>query len=346
VQVPIIRFKYFSWHMQLGMGAGVMTRPFDPIVNPENVLISLYVTPYINIQTGIDVKVTPQFDITLNGSFMHSSNAATNMPNYGINEATALLGLRLHFNKSANLPSMWKKHQDTLAKFQPVNSLFFTVEPFFLWARYDDYYYFKTIAQIGYMRHALSILSFGASLDFTLANRLTPSRDVEQMQKTPGVINDLELAARRDRVEYTDMPKNIATVGAYAFGEINFGRFIFHVGLGGYIYKGGGPNDGPGHWFNMHRQIELDDNDMPVAGTGSGSIAGDFDLSEASRWSENGGTLHKNPWMFEKVGFRIELGKKRNHFVGAYIRAHAPVADYLCFQYGYKFVNFKDVKKK
>jgi hypothetical protein len=314
-----------------------MTNPYNPVTNPENVLISLYLTPYINIQTGIDIKVSPSFDITLNGNFMHSSNAATNMPNYGINEATAILGLRYHFNKSAELPSMWKKHADTLEKFKRTNALFASIEPGFLWARFDDYYYWKNTFQIGYQRQALAALSFGVSLDITHAIRLAPSRDVDNIYRSKPLTYlkmPYQQAKSATTIEHTYMPKNIVTLGAYAFGEVNFGRFAFHVGVGGYFYKGGGPNDGAGSWFNRKQGVT--------------SIAGRFDLSESPSDEElqelgltsignNGGTLHKNPWIFEKIGFRIELGKKRNHFVGAYIRAHMPVADYLAFQYGYKF---------
>jgi hypothetical protein len=64
----------------------------------------------------------------------------------------------------------------------------------------------------------------------------------------------------------------------------------------------------------------------------------------AQNW-DNGGTLTHYPWLYEKIGFRIYLGKNQNHFVGVSLRAHAPVADYLAFDYGVKFFNFDDLKR-
>jgi hypothetical protein len=65
----------------------------------------------------------------------------------------------------------------------------------------------------------------------------------------------------------------------------------------------------------------------------------------AQNW-DNGGTLTHYPLIYEKVGFRVYAGKKLNHFVGASLRAHFPVADYLAFDYGYKFLSFYDIKRK
>jgi hypothetical protein len=145
---------------------------------------------------------------------------------------------------------------------------------------------------------------------------MAASRDVPTESRIQDGSEPAISYSRARNEDVTDMPKNIGTIGVYAFFEANFGRFAFQAGGGGYFWKG------------------------------PGNVAGKNDLSENSDYSENGGTLHTNPWAFEKVGFRIELGKKRNHFVGGYIRAHFPVADYFCFQYGYKFATFKNPKKK
>jgi len=102
------------------------------------------------------------------------------------------------------------------------------------------------------------------------------------------------------------MPENIHTEAVYVFGELNFSRFGFHIGCGTYI------NKGPGQAKYM-------------------------DL--AQNW-DNGGTLKNYPRLYEKVGFRIYFGKSYRHFVGATLRAHAPVADYLAFNYGFKIFNF------
>jgi len=102
------------------------------------------------------------------------------------------------------------------------------------------------------------------------------------------------------------MPKNIYTGAVYLFSELAFGRYALHLGAGCYVFKG------PGQAKNM-------------------------DL--AQNW-DNGGTLKSYPYIYEKVGLRVYLGKNLNHYVGASLRAHVPVADYLAFDYGFKFFNF------
>jgi hypothetical protein len=108
------------------------------------------------------------------------------------------------------------------------------------------------------------------------------------------------------------MPENIYTGAFYTFAELAFSRFALHIGVGVYVFKGPG----------QAKYMDL-----------------------AQNW-DNGGTLKHYPWIYEKIGFRVYVDKKRNHFVGASLRAHAPVADYLAFDYGFKFYSFSDVKRK
>jgi len=189
---------------------------------------------------------------------------------------------------------------DTFSKYQPLNSLFFTFDPGWLFARYDDNYYLKIGTSIGYMRKILPILNVGASIEICYARFLAHSRDYNYEEW------------EREDSPRIKMPKNIHTEAFYGFAELAFSRFAFHFGVGAYF------NKGPGHAKKM-------------------------DL--AQNW-DNGGTLKNYPIVYEKLGFRIYTGKKQHHFFGASIRAHFPVADYMAFTYGYKFFNFRDIKKK
>ena len=48
---------------------------------------------------------------------------------------------------------------------------------------------------------------------------------------------------------------------------------------------------------------------------------------------------------YERAGFRVLLGKSRNHFVGASVKAHAGSVDYLEWCYGWHFISFGDKRK-
>ena len=102
------------------------------------------------------------------------------------------------------------------------------------------------------------------------------------------------------------------TNSIYGFGELVFGRCALHFGLGVYLYKGSGQS----------KKMEL------------GQI-----------W-DNSGSLKRYPAFYEKIGLRVYLGKNQHHFVGFTLKAHAPVSDYLALNYGFKFYNFSDKKRK
>ena len=314
--IPIIRYKWFTWNFQIGMGATCFTKihrkdvvfkpnnltpdPNDPnnryinddgesVEYPDNCLISLYVTPYINVQTGFDFKLNSQFDLCLNGNFTHASNASMRMPNFGINEIQGIVSVRYYFNERKELVKM-----DTFPKYKQVNSLFFNIAPGWLIARYDDNYYLKTGVSLGYMRSFLPVLRAGASFEVCYVRYLLHSEDYDEAEWT------------KPDSPRISMPKNIYTGAVYLFSELAFGRYALHLGAGCYVFKG------PGQAKNM-------------------------DL--AQNW-DNGGTLKSYPYIYEKVGLRVYLGKNLNHYVGASLRAHVPVADYLAFDYGFKFFNF------
>jgi hypothetical protein len=314
-KISMIRVKWFDWNCQIGMGATYFTKTYrkdvvykpdiltpDPndsnrYINedgeskeyPDNCLISVYVTPYINLQMGFDFQLNKKFDLSFNANFNHASNASMNMPNFGINELTGAINLRYHLNQRQEL-----RKTDTFPKHKQVNSLFFTIDPGWLIARYDDNYYFKTGVSVGYMRSFMPVLSAGASFEAFYVRYLAHSKDYNTAEwEKPD----------SPRVK---MPKNIYTGAFYTFCELAFGRYALHIGAGCYVFKGPG-------------QAKLKD--------------------LAQNW-DNGGTLTHYPRLYEKVGFRVYLGKNRNHFVGATLRAHAPVADYLAFDYGFKFWNF------
>ncbi|MCL1850717.1 MAG: acyloxyacyl hydrolase [Bacteroidetes bacterium] len=317
-QGSFFRYKWLNWNYQIGMGAAYFTKIYrkeivykpdiltpDPdnpnnYINengestpyPDNCLISLYVTPYINLQMGFDFQLTNQFDLCLNASFNHASNASINMPNFGINELQGVVSMRYHFSPKREFLKI-----DTFPKFKPQNSLFFTIEPGFLIARYDDNYYFKTGVSLGYMRSFLPVLRAGASFEAFYVRYLAHSRDYNKEEW------------EKPNSPRIPMPKDIYTGAVYGFVELAFGRYALHVGAGIYVFKG------PGQ-------------------------AKTKDL--AQNW-DNGGTLKRYPLLYEKIGFRIYLGKNLNYFVGASLRAHAPVADYLAFNFGFKLVVFKEL---
>lgn len=89
----------------------------------------------------------------------------------------------------------------------------------------------------------------------------------------------------------------------FSFGEITFGRVAVQLGTGAYFFR----------------------------------TPADVDLSQTGAYQ---GCLNKIPWVYEKIGLKIGLGKQQKHFAGLSLRTHLPVADYMAFTYGYRFWRF------
>ena len=319
-QGTIIRNKWFSWNYQCGLGfcfftkinrKGVVYQPNsltqdienpDNYINkkgeslpyPDNCLISLYLTPYVNLQTGFNFQLTHQLDLCLNVAFNHASNANMNMPNYGVNEIQGIVNLRYYFNKRKEFAKI-----DSFPKFKQGNSLFFTIDPGWLVARYDGNYYLKTGISLGYVRSFLPVVKAGMALEAYYVRYLAHSKEY------------LKEEWEKPNSPRIPMPKNIYIGAIFGFTELVFDRYAIQVGIGLYLFKG------PGRAKKM-------------------------DLAQG--W-ENKGSLRHNPIFYEKLGFKIYLDNKRHHFIGASLRAHAPVADYMAFDYGFQFYNFFDKKK-
>ncbi len=51
-------------------------------------------------------------------------------------------------------------------------------------------------------------------------------------------------------------------------------------------------------------------------------------------------------WYYERVGFKILLGKHKNHFAALTIKAHAGMIDYIEWGYGLHFINWHDKKAR
>jgi hypothetical protein len=47
-------------------------------------------------------------------------------------------------------------------------------------------------------------------------------------------------------------------------------------------------------------------------------------------------------WYYERAGFKVLLGKNRNHSLGITLKAHAGMIDYIEWGYNFQFFNWND----
>lgn len=89
---PIILTDRFRWNLELAMGMGLVTKPFDYETNYKNIAIGSYLNIFTFAANHWSYRVTEQFHLIAHLSFNHFSNAAVTVPNQGINYPMIGLG--------------------------------------------------------------------------------------------------------------------------------------------------------------------------------------------------------------------------------------------------------------
>lgn len=94
---PIIsagRFK-LGYSGEFGL-AFMFNKRFDPVINPNFIIISSPVNNHISLGLQASYDITPRYDVGLGFFFNHTSNGAVNFPNKGLNAFELALRLGMH----------------------------------------------------------------------------------------------------------------------------------------------------------------------------------------------------------------------------------------------------------
>jgi len=109
VELPIIKYKAYRLDFRFSTGLGYTNRPFDPVLNPENVAIGSKVNALMCYALKQSLRFK-QTGITLGIDMTHFSNASYQMPNLGINVPYLSVGVQRFFAQDT------PKQQTTLEK--------------------------------------------------------------------------------------------------------------------------------------------------------------------------------------------------------------------------------------
>jgi hypothetical protein len=99
VELPIIKYKAYRMDFRFGTGVGYTNRPFDPILNPQNVAIGSKINAMMCFAFKQSLRFANQ-GITLGIDMTHFSNASFQMPNLGINVPYISLGVQHYFKQT------------------------------------------------------------------------------------------------------------------------------------------------------------------------------------------------------------------------------------------------------
>lgn len=93
VTVDFVRRPKWRIFGRLAVGLGIITRPFDRRTNPLNNMVSSYLNNNTALRLGTAFDLHPQWELRPSVAFTHFSNAASTLPNFGINIISFQLGL-------------------------------------------------------------------------------------------------------------------------------------------------------------------------------------------------------------------------------------------------------------
>lgn len=84
-----------TWRIfgRLGVGLGIITHPFDRQTNPLNNMVGSYLNNNTALRLGAALRLHPHWELRPSFAFTHFSNAASTLPNLGINIVSFQLGV-------------------------------------------------------------------------------------------------------------------------------------------------------------------------------------------------------------------------------------------------------------
>ncbi|MDZ7741902.1 MAG: acyloxyacyl hydrolase [Bacteroidota bacterium] len=97
INFPLLREKQNTLSFRLGVGLGVISKPFDRIENYKNISIGSYLNAVVNLMFEYSRKLGDRFIFAGGLGLTHFSNGSMKTPNFGINipSINAGLGYRL-----------------------------------------------------------------------------------------------------------------------------------------------------------------------------------------------------------------------------------------------------------
>ena len=99
IELSSNRHKKVSWDTKLGYGLGYIEKPFNREKNFKNVAIGSHFNALIYVNTGCKVRFSDAINFSVGLSVVHFSNAASSIPNLGINILSLNSGLSYEFGK-------------------------------------------------------------------------------------------------------------------------------------------------------------------------------------------------------------------------------------------------------
>jgi hypothetical protein len=204
-----------SWklNLRLGLGLGIVTKPFNRVTNYKNNAIGSYLNGFVNLRLGYAIMLSKAWRLDAGIGLTHASNGAIATPNLGLNMATVSLGIGYAVGckdvvcKKDTIPKCPKTWVPMIVAAIGIREL---EQP-------DGPKYFAYGAQFNLYR----------TLNYK--NRIGPGVELAYNNATRRLYENDSIF----NTDYTD----ILTVGAKIGYEFTFNRISVPVDFGYYLYK-------------------------------------------------------------------------------------------------------------
>lgn len=290
---PFYRWKHWSFDYDIIFGCDFFTKW-------GNEMIGSMMNFHMSLDLGPTIRLTDNLDLAARFLFQHSSNAATFLPDYGVNSHQVRLALRYHPNGN----KIKDVEERDFGKFEKQNNLFVSVGPGWLqtYSRkenqlpYETPFFFATTLRAGFSRQFCQKLRWDVGLDGCWTGETKMRYELLNEKDKPSDPNDPNYKYNFWRSTH---------LAASADVEVCFGRFSFCVGGAYYLTHG------------------------IYAGTGQKrSWGADLNDWEKARMPE----MYK-PY-YERVGFKFYIGKEYRFYAGAFMKMHLSSIDHIEWTFG------------
>lgn len=93
INIPLSKKENFGMRFQFASGFAILDRPFNRITNPNNNAIGSRLNVIAHMKFMSNYRLSPSMNLTFGASITHFSNGAAQLPNFGVNIGSAMVGL-------------------------------------------------------------------------------------------------------------------------------------------------------------------------------------------------------------------------------------------------------------
>lgn len=160
IRIPIKRGRKFIPFYQIATGLTYNLKPYDPVVNPENLAIGSELNQYLNLSIGGRLKINRKLCLINEIGFTHFSNAAIKKPNKGINSFSYKLGM--NFN-TVHQEFVGRKYE--IPDLKPIYEFYIFYGAGFRQHNPGEEYYFTSTISTGLLRQYGYKGKYGIGMD-------------------------------------------------------------------------------------------------------------------------------------------------------------------------------------